>query len=304
MLQQEEQFSRGSRSDARLIKYSNEVYTLRTLRAFSSALQQNEADLNVMFDVNNGAVKDILTGLLELTFYSVKVNLLPVGKYDSTCSDSSCLLYKALVCGYESNNTPFYSQYGICLLEATVITDTIIRECAMSNHLFPSSVMYCINSPNSVASFTGNITNAIQSIASDFFEEQTVMDLAAMEDEDVLLEAEADNEDLLLPEVIDDHKHDITSLMPLSLFLNSKRIFCKEGSLKDCVCKNMKTHPFFCDDNRMITAITKPHTPLPDQRVDIYINTQCSSNIDALDPLMQWLIQHPSYVFDSLFILD
>lgn len=302
MLQQEEQFSRGSRSDARLIKYTNEVYTTRTLRAFASALQQNEAELNVIFDVNKTVIKEIIPDLMELGNDLMRVNLLPVGINDVTCSDATCILYKALICGYESDDTPFYSQYSLCLLQAPAINDTVIRECAISNYLFPPSIMFCMTS-NSI-SFVGNITSDIQSIVNDYFEEKTVMDLAAMEDEDLLLEAEADTDDLLLPEVVDQRKHDLTSLMPISLFLNSKRIYCKEGSLKDCICKNMKIRPFFCDNGRMITAITKPQGPLPELRVDLYLNIQCSSNILALDPLMQWLMKHPSYIFDSSFILD
>ena len=144
MIHQQEQSIRNSRSDQRLIKYSNEVYTMRTLQAFSNALQVNEGTLTVLFDITDSTILQYLPELVSLPEQFVSIELFPIGSYDmnQSCTDDHCTLYKTLLCG--NDGTGIISiPYTTCILQAKQVNDNVIRNCAESSNLFPPSVISC-----------------------------------------------------------------------------------------------------------------------------------------------------------------
>ena len=302
MIHQQEQSIRNSRSDQRLIKYSNEVYTMRTLQAFSNALQVNEGTLTVLFDITDSTILQYLPELVSLPEQFVSIELFPIGSYDmnQSCTDDHCTLYKTLLCG--NDGTGIISiPYTTCILQAKQVNDNVIRNCAESSNLFPPSIISCLQSPYYLSTIQHNITQSLHSLLHDYLEVQSTLDLAAsMDDEDILLEAEADNEDILLSEQEDDSlSMDLSSLFPVSFFYQSKRIFYKDGSLKDFICSHLSTPSHFCSNKNYLPISYKPQIPLSKPFITIYLNTMCKRNILALEPLMEWFIEYPSLFYLS-----
>ena len=283
-----------SRSDQRLIKYSGEVYTPRTLKVLADHLEI-PSDVTVVFDVANEAIKASLSDIQQLNDRFVTLHLLPFGQNDFTtpCSDSSCVLYRALLCGYSGYRSDILSSYFLCILSADSLNENEIRRCALTNQLFPPSVFSCMESPSFLSIFQQNVTNSLNSLLSDYADEKDMLELAA---EDILLEAEEDNEYTLLPESPSFFGLDPSSLFPITFFYNAKRLFFKEGTLVETLCSLMNQQSFVCTGKTTVDAIYKPQTPVKEPHLAIFINILCKENSAFLDPLMKWLQEYPSYV--------
>ena len=298
MIHQQEQSIRNSRSDQRLIKYTSEVYTIRTLQAFSNALQVNDGTLTVLFDVTNPAILQYLPELMSIPERFVTIDLYPIGSYDmnKSCTDEYCTLYKTLLCGNDGPGV-LSIPYITCILQAKQLNDNVIRSCSESSHLFPPSVISCLQSPSYLSIIQQNITQSLHSLLHDYLEVQSTFDLAAsMDDEDILLEAEADNEDVLLVEQEKDSlSMDLSSLFPVSFFFQSKRVFYKDGSLKDFICSLLSTPSILCSNKNYLPISYKPQVPISKPFITIYLNTMCKRNILALEPLMEWFIEYSSF---------
>ena len=271
------------------------MYTPRTLSVLSDNLEVS-SDITIVFDVANKAIKDALRDIQQINNRFATVHILPFGQQDITakCSDPACVLYRALLCGYSGYRSDILSSYSLCLLKAESLSEKEIHFCALTNQLFPPSVFSCMESPSFLSIFQQNVTNSFNSLLSDYVDEKDMFDMAA--DEDILLEAEADNEDMLLPDSPASLGLDPSSLFPIAFFYNAKRFFFKEGNLVETLCSLMNQHSFVCSGKKPVDAIFKPQAPIQDPHIDIHINIICKENIAFLQPLMNWFKDYPSYV--------
>lgn len=264
------------------------------MNAFSRGLEKGTGELLVVFDVTH-PIQSVVSEIMQLPERFVSPVFLPIAEDDfqASCSDQHCLLYRSLLCGYTAMEESRIAPYSMCLLQAKTLDEERIQFCASTNQYSPSTINHCIKYPSMLSLYQQNVTTILYSSIQDFMEEKTILDLAA--DEDILLEAEADNEDMLLPDEPEKpFQFDVGSLSPISYFLNSKKFSFKEGSLLETLCLVLSSSSFACTGKKPINALYKPQSPVHEPRVDIFVNILCLRNIPALEPLMNWFREYPS----------
>lgn len=298
----QEQENRSHRSSVRQIKFSDTVYTNRTLLAFSNTIQHPIIDVTVLVDVNHPVGNVVVDSLSELNNHKFEdisnIQFIPLlQKPLSSCHDFPCEKYRAILCGfYGSPNRNDQLGFQLCVLkeyEGDLIAK--LRRCALQHHIFYPTIGACLSSPEPESLVLNMTRYAIEAIRT-MDDKSMEMKLASIIDDDELNE-ENSYDNTLSIEVSTDavpvtlkEQVLISSLLPLTLLVNH-RVVLLDSPLSQHVCDAIQNSaPLVCSKVQPVTE-KDPKLNLPE--IDVYLHVGCKNNLQSLDGLFEWMITYP-----------
>ena len=297
----QEQERRKQRTSVRQIKYSNTVYTNRTLLAFSNTIQHPVVEVTVLVDVNHPIGDVVYSQLSELNSHKYEdistIRFIPIlQKPLSNCHDFQCEKYRAILCGfYASPSKTEQLGFQFCVLthhEGDVIA--IMKKCSREHTIFYPIIDSCIHSPepeNLVSNMTRYAIESIQNMKDTTMEMKLAAeDESELEEEDDLVSIEIDTD--LKPVSFSDETL-IPSLLPLTILVNH-HVIILDTPLSKHVCDAIPdSTPLVCSGIQPVLKNT-PNLDIP--QIDVYLHIGCKSNLQSLDGLFDWFIAYPEYV--------
>ena len=274
----------------RFKKFTDVIYTQLLLQSFGRSILHPRQSVAVFFDVEKEDLASLSRQLLSVASGGyeefVRVQLFGFSG-DSLASEPTIGdRYRAFLCGRQLANPVAYQ---LCVLEEKAQdVPSVMQRCSERTGESFAVLLDCYHS-NVPSQLLQNMTELAESVVRGSSIEEAMLDLAAMDDEDVeAMDVEIDTEAELMSvksmEVI-------RSLLPRTVMLNGKRL---DGvSLQKAVCDmDFDTRPLVCTHTTPIPFTARPSDALREPVLTVHINTNCNTNVKALDEVMTWLVRH------------
>lgn len=281
---------------------------MRTLKAYSEFIQHPIVHLQVFYDPSDPAASDRLRSLRQIdspafsAFSSIE--LFPLGLLDlDSGSKDQQWLRRAAMCAIIELPAVQAVQLQLCLLHSQGSAASVIKACSREWNVFQLSLTKCAES-EWVRSFARNLTADAKRAVYEGSRSRVLFDLAAADDEDPVLEAEADQEGDAVEMEVEVEMDDqliakesgrmLSEMLPVAFVVNGKRLDESE-SLGRVLCNVvLPSQPLVCQQRKPILLVPTQPTAV---NLTIYVNTNCNNNVDALSPLMNWIISDPQCAF-------
>ena len=306
-----------SNFQSRFPKYTREVYSMRTLKAYSDFIQHPLVHLQIFYDPSNPASPALLRGLQSIdspafhTFTSIELFPLGIADLDGLSKDQQRLRRAALCAVIE---LPAERAIGLqlCLLHAEGSAESVVKACSMQWNVFRLSLEKCAES-QWVENYAQNMTMRARQAVYERSQSRVLFDLAASaaeeeeEEEDPVLEAEADQdgEEMEMEMEMEvevemegqmiekEASQMLKEMMPVTFLVNGKPLHDSE-LLAAALCNAVSpSQPLVCQKRKTIESSRSRPTAV---NLAVYVNTNCNNNLDALSPLMNWILSDPQCV--------
>lgn len=319
---------RVSNFQSRFPKYTREVFSMRTLKAYSELIQHPIVRLQIFYDPSDRASFDRFRGLQAIDtpdFHAfTSIELFPLGLADladiadlpdiadlDSGSKDRQWLRRAALCAILELPAERAIQLQLCLLHSEGSAESVIRTCSAQWDVFRVSLEKCAES-EWVRNYARNMTLRAKQAVYERSQSRVLFDLAAAaaeeeeEEEDPLLEAEADQdgdgEEMEVEVEVEvemegqlvekEASQMLKEMMPLTFLVNGKP-FHESELLAAALCNAvLPSQPLVCQKRRAIEPLRWHPTAV---NLTVYVNTNCNNNVDALSPLMNWIASDPEY---------
>ena len=301
-----EQMNRENMRGIRFKKYTDVIYTQLLLQSFGRSILHPQQNVVVFFDVDKEDLASLSKQLLSVTSDGyeefVRIQLFGFSE-DSLVSEQPTISdrYRAFLCGRQLANPVAYQ---LCVLEEKAEdVPNAMRRCSERVGESLPALLECYYS-DVPAQLLQNMTQIAENVVRGDSIEEAMLDLAAMDDEDLgdLEDAEVEVEIDTEAELMSAKSMEvIRSLMPRTVMLNGKRL--DVVSLRQTVCDmDFDTKPLICTHTKPVPFTARPSSALREPVLTVHINTNCNSNVKALDEVMTWLGRHEECVLSSRLI--
>ena len=185
-----------------------------------------------------------------------------------------------------------------------------MKACSTQWNVFRLSLEKCAES-QWVESYAQNMTMRARQAVYERSQSRVLFDLAASaaeeeeEEEDPVLEAEADQdgEEMEMEMEVEvemegqmiekEVSQMLKEMMPVTLLVNGKPLHDSE-LLAAALCNAVSpSQPLVCQKRRAIEPLRSRPTAV---NLTVYVNTNCNNTLDALSPLMNWILSDPQCV--------
>ena len=357
-----------SNFQSRFPKYTREVYSMRTLKAYSELIQHPLVHLQIFYDPSDPASPDLLRGLQSIdspafhTFTSIE--LFPLGIADPNpnlgiadpnlgiadpnpnlgiadpnpnpgiadpnpnpnpnlgiadpnpgiadldrLSKDQQRLRRTALCAILELPAERAIHLQLCLLHSEGSAESVIKACSTQWNVFRLSLEKCAES-KWVENYAQNMTMRAKQAVYERSQSRVLFDLAASaaeeeeeEEEDLVLEAEADQdgEEVEMEVEVEmegqmiekEASQMLKEMMPVTFLVNGKPLHDSE-LLAAALCSAVSpSQPLVCQKRKAIGSLRSRPTAV---NLTVYVNTNCNNNIDALSPLMNWILSDPQCV--------
>lgn len=269
------------------------IYGRTTLQSFGRSILHPHHTLHVIFDFDSEDLTSLEESLLALTSGGfeelVTVRLFALSNTAlEDCHSETCERIRAFFCGAEAPREEL--TYQLCLLhEKQADVKTAVRRCSQRSGVFVPSVLSCAASKQPlelVRNVTLEVTNALEGES----EKSAVLALAAfggLDDEAVDVDTPWEG----VPTA-----SAFRPFLPLAVLLDGVRVPAGQP-LQQAVCATFESKPLACRGLRPVRFASHigealPVVPEALPVVTIHLNTQCGSNVRALDEVMRWVGNH------------
>lgn len=190
-----------------------------------------------------------------------------------------------------------------------------MKACSTQWNVFRLSLEKCAES-QWVENYAQNMTMRARQAVYERSQSRVLFDLAASaaeeeeEEEDPVLEAEADQDgeememevevevDMEGQMIEKEASQMLKEMMPVTFLVNGKPLHDSE-LLAAALCNAVSpSQPLVCQKRRAIESSRPRPTAV---NLAVYVNTNCNNNLDALSPLMNWILSDPQCASLLLF---
>lgn len=300
---------------------------MRTLKAYSDLIQHPLVRLQIFYDPSNPTSPDLLRGLQSIdsaAFHAfTSIELFPLGIADlpgiadpGRLSKDQQWLRRAALCAILELPAERAINLQLCLLHSEGSAESVMKACSTQWNVFRLSLEKCAES-QWVENYAQNMTMRAKQAVYERSQSRVLFDLAASaaeeEEEDPVLEAEADQdgEEVEMEMEVEvememegqmiekEASQMLKEMMPVTFLVNGKPLHDSD-LLAAALCNAVSpSRPLVCQERRAIEPLRSRPTAV---NLTVYVNTNCNNNLDALSPLMNWILSDPQCV--SLWLVS